>query len=330
MPTYLERYQSGEYEQVWHELVAHGSAIRQEPLYGEAQAVAHAMMTRARHNIELIITRLHHLGYQFNADQPHRPFNLDIGQMMQNISAQIPPDVKDLERDQPPGTPSFSQMFGQLQEVMTRHLAPMMEELQQLTSQWQSAAPPPPKTPGQLTGWMPPDENLLHDIAELERDYGPLPLVLRTWYELVGQVDLIGDHPKLSCYNHHDAGPMSDPLVVVYDGDTFRDLIEGEDDEEDADELPLPPGRRLAAFEIAPDACHKSNFSGGGCSYFKAPNPCFDGPLVSEDQWDRMFFVPYLRECFAWGGFPGLKSDPEAAEAAREELAFLTQDLLPI
>jgi hypothetical protein len=39
--------------------------------------------------------------------------------------------------------------------------------------------------------------------------------------------------------------------------------------------------------------------------------------------------VPYLRACFHWGGFPALAGTPEA-DAAREEIAFLTKDLLPI
>lgn len=49
--TYLERYFRGELAPVWAELVALGSAIREEPLAHQARAVAQEMMRRARHNI---------------------------------------------------------------------------------------------------------------------------------------------------------------------------------------------------------------------------------------------------------------------------------------
>lgn len=62
---YLDRYLAGEHEQVWAELVALGSAVREEPLYADALAVAHETMRRVRHNIETLIPRLEALGYVF-------------------------------------------------------------------------------------------------------------------------------------------------------------------------------------------------------------------------------------------------------------------------
>jgi hypothetical protein len=63
--TYLERYLAGEYEPVWDELQALGAAVREEPLYGDAMAVARETMWRVRHNIEMLIPRLAALGYEF-------------------------------------------------------------------------------------------------------------------------------------------------------------------------------------------------------------------------------------------------------------------------
>jgi hypothetical protein len=63
--SFLERYKRGEHEQVWAELVALGAAVREEPVYADALAVAHEMMRRARHNIEQLIPRLVAVGYQF-------------------------------------------------------------------------------------------------------------------------------------------------------------------------------------------------------------------------------------------------------------------------
>src|SRR5512142_612334 len=65
MATYLQRYIDGEREQVWDELLALGAAVRDEPLYADALAVARETMTRARHNVELIVQRLRENGYEF-------------------------------------------------------------------------------------------------------------------------------------------------------------------------------------------------------------------------------------------------------------------------
>lgn len=63
--TYLERYQSGEYHQVWADLAAQGAQVRAEPLYADAWAVACETMRRVRANLELLISRLPSIGYCF-------------------------------------------------------------------------------------------------------------------------------------------------------------------------------------------------------------------------------------------------------------------------
>lgn len=68
MATYLERYRDGEHAVVWTELLAHGAAVRQEPLLADAVAVAHETMRRVRANTEILIARLDGLGYQFMGD----------------------------------------------------------------------------------------------------------------------------------------------------------------------------------------------------------------------------------------------------------------------
>jgi len=65
MAAYLDCYLQGEHEEVWAELVALGAAVREEPLYSDAWAVASETLRRVRHNIELLIPRLEALGYQF-------------------------------------------------------------------------------------------------------------------------------------------------------------------------------------------------------------------------------------------------------------------------
>ncbi len=68
MPTYLERYLAGEREAVWAELASLGTAIRDQPLFADAQAVARETMRRARANVELLAQRLTTLGYRFVGD----------------------------------------------------------------------------------------------------------------------------------------------------------------------------------------------------------------------------------------------------------------------
>ena len=63
--TYLQRYLAGEHEQVWADLRALGTDVRQQPVGDDARAVAAETMRRVRRNCERIITRLQAAGYVF-------------------------------------------------------------------------------------------------------------------------------------------------------------------------------------------------------------------------------------------------------------------------
>lgn len=65
MANYLDRYMKGECESVWTELLRLGDAIQTSPLAMEAQAVANETMERARKNVEMIVSRLNQIGYEF-------------------------------------------------------------------------------------------------------------------------------------------------------------------------------------------------------------------------------------------------------------------------
>jgi len=69
MPSYLERYQNGEHEQVWAELTALSDQVRQEPLLSDALAVARETMSRVRENAERIISRLQSIKCDFDNSQ---------------------------------------------------------------------------------------------------------------------------------------------------------------------------------------------------------------------------------------------------------------------
>jgi hypothetical protein len=77
--SYLERYEKGWCEEVWLELTALGPAVRQEPIYSDAMAVARETMRRIRHNLEVLVERLRTLDYRFACeyeDRPYQPFEL--------------------------------------------------------------------------------------------------------------------------------------------------------------------------------------------------------------------------------------------------------------
>jgi hypothetical protein len=94
MPTYLDRYLNGQHEAVWAELTALGPAIRQEPLFADAQAVARETMTRARANVETLVQRLTTLGYHFISDAlgtaptPYIPPDADALDEMRELERQ--------------------------------------------------------------------------------------------------------------------------------------------------------------------------------------------------------------------------------------------------
>ena len=251
--SYLERYQDGEHTRVWAELLARGAEIREEPLYGDARAVARETMTRARHNVGLLVARLRELDYRF-------------------------------------------------------------------------------ARPGEV--WVPPRAGA-GALDEFERRYGPLPLSLRLWHEVVGSVNLMGAHPKLSSYHGLDRDGSdrlpcyTDPLVVWPLDDNPAPFYADQADWED-DEVTGPP----YALPIAPDATLKAKQSGGGSPEVLFPNPAADAPLLGDDYWEGTPFVTFLRQSFRWGGFPGFGREyagcREAAAGSRAEREYLTRDLLPI
>jgi hypothetical protein len=71
----VSRYQNGEHESVWRDLLALGAAVH-EPLYAEpARIVVRETMRRSRHNVELLVSRLRELDYEFYGEdsEPFRP-----------------------------------------------------------------------------------------------------------------------------------------------------------------------------------------------------------------------------------------------------------------
>lgn len=235
------------------EFGTYGAAIRAEARYTEATAVAHMMMERARHNIELLVPRLQQLNYQFA----------------------YPDSV-----------------------------------------------------------WSPTTPALIHVLDRLEAQHGLLPVIVRSWFEVVGFVNFMGMHPKLSCYARSEWHGLStvygDPIVVELLPHDQVQLSNYEEGSYTADPNEDKCYYDFYELPFAPDICFKARESGGGPMLVLIPSPMFDAPIIDPGEiWTGTFFLHHLQTCFEWGGFPGLRHLPEA-EQPKEELAFLTKDLLPL
>jgi hypothetical protein len=243
--------------------------------------------------------------------------------------------------------PLFTDARAVARETMTRaraNVETLVERLTALGYRFRIDASGEARTPH-----IPPSPESLASLREIEAEYGPLPLAIEMWHEVVGAVDLMGAYPRLSSCDEvdprdlllsfqgqsirmsvlpefrilgpaetdlqPDKDPVSDPLVVW---PCIEDLV----DEEDG------AGEDEASFSlcIAPDALHKANISGGDGPHIAFGDASMDAPMTGDD-WDGMPFVPYLRIAFAWGGFPGLRDEPNPP---RDLLAYLCEGLQPL
>ena len=151
----------------------------------------------------------------------------------------------------------------------------------------------------------PPSAVVRKALADFEKEAGAIPLSLRAFYEVVGEVNLNGAHPFVAPAN---SAVAPDPLLVY----GFDDRLAEYDDE---DEGP-------SAIVIAPDDLHKADVSGGDAYEIGIPNPNADAKLLNERH--DLLFVDYLRLCFKFGGFPGY----EGRAAVPKELATLSAGLV--
>lgn len=153
-------------------------------------------------------------------------------------------------------------------------------------------------------------ENDYDKIEQLSEFVGGIPLSLKAWFKIVGQVDFRGSHPELAGYYptdwEKDFNPhsntksypyYSDPIFmpalddVLMQAEEINDYRDSDDfDIENMEWMPLP------------DWFHKAGVS-GSTYYFNLPEKAIDTRLIREPH--DTTFVNYLRLAFQWGGFPG-------------------------
>jgi hypothetical protein len=348
MASYLDRYLAGEHARVWQELLDLGEGVRAEPMYADAQAVARETMRRVRSNLETLVERLQGLGYRFTMpDRVLLPPDRQTLKLVETLEGQVGPLPLALRAfyetagsvclmGSYPGLSAYEDTSGDLAglaravgEAYTRHLGPL---------------PTPPGLPPQLRDnplfarlgpqaqammeqMRPLIQGLMGGVREVQEEAGKMMTRGGPPSERFQQLNRFAEelHGRMQRGASEQPGrkdPVSDPLVVwppdSDDPDDYRFFGDASEQDEDAEDW---HGRY--AIDIAPDVLHKANTSGGDPYQVIFPNAAADARIEGAEEYGTL--VEYLRECFRWGGFPGLRDHPRPAE-----LELLTRDLLPI
>ncbi|MBB5907397.1 hypothetical protein [Actinoalloteichus hymeniacidonis] len=170
---------------------------------------------------------------------------------------------------------------------------------------------------------VPPTPGAAELVNWLEQRFGTIPMTLSSWLRIVGDVWLVGTHPRWK------TSASADPLVIDVEGSRYpgessiRSYFDGEWNEwlEHREEDPDTAG--LFVLPLAPDRLHKENVSGGGPYGIVLPDGCADGLFAWETP---MPFVSYLNWVFSEGGFPW----PSGEDSQWDVRYRLVKDLLPL
>lgn len=193
--------------------------------------------------------------------------------------------------------------------------------------------------------WNLPDDRISSKLDRFEQVYGLLPLSIRYWYTLIGEVNLTGNHPRLSYYAPSISEKIdgihalqmsihSEPFVISFDDSPQKskpaDIMHGRkirSQQFNEDQAIL-----YCKFQFSPDMYHKSGESGGEGLIVIIPDNTIDGTIYDKnDEWDGFYFIDFVRANFKYACFPGFRFyDPHDPLFPGEEIAFLTKDLLPI
>ncbi|SMC59626.1 hypothetical protein [Lentzea albidocapillata] len=165
----------------------------------------------------------------------------------------------------------------------------------------------------------PPTTEAAAHVEWMEERLGAVPLTLSSWTRIVGDVWLVGTHPRWQT----SAG--SDPLVVEVEGSRCSDASLRRYVEDEWQMWQEDGSAGVFVLPLSPDHLHKDNTSGGDPYGVVLPDRRVDGLFSWENGMTP--FVSYLNRAFQTGGFP--MADGEEADA-REVTSRLAQDLLPL
>jgi hypothetical protein len=243
MPTYLERYLAGEREAVWAELTALGSAIGDEPLAMDAQAVARETMRRARSNVELLAQRLTALGYRFVSDVLGKAPMPYVPPRAESLAT-----LRDLEAKYGALPLSIQMWYEVVGAVDFMGVYPGLSVYEGMGVQ------------GYVDFMMGGERIRIHSDSP--------------FYVFNARPSTEPADPN--------AGICSDPLVVWPCHEALVDEAEPEELEDDPEQLNGEPSI-VYSVGFAPDALHKANVSGGDGPHIDFGAPRMDAPLRGDD-----------------------------------------------
>lgn len=160
-------------------------------------------------------------------------------------------------------------------------------------------------------------------LDAFERRHGPLPLSLRAFYEFVGTVNFMQSADQL--VHWHRRVQATEPVPEVSYAGECDPLVVGPLDQQGAER---DHRQGMYAWYLAPDECHKANYSGGMNYHVLLPNDGADfriyGMICNEADQFGDWFVDYLRETIRGGGFRGSVAIEDGQVVGRHlpDLAF--------
>jgi hypothetical protein len=165
----------------------------------------------------------------------------------------------------------------------------------------------------------PPAESALSQVLRIEEEVGPLPLSIRAWFQIGGEVDLTGVHPRLSFIRGQTSERtalewdlvFSDPLVI-YGVESASKCVE-----------------HMGVVGFSDCASVKADSHDGGDPYTLLLGSAGADCLIHGYHPEEFTFVQYLRQAFEFGGFPGF-ANPKWTAHRPSELDVLKKGLLPI
>lgn len=303
MDTFLQRYQRGEYEQVWNDMLALGPTIRHEAVVTDALAVARETMRRARYNIEVLLPRLEHIGYTFGYANiiNHVPVE-DRPNLNDEIPAFMSPppttlnSLAKLERmcgPLPLALQAWYEQIGAVNFVGTMPVIWQDTVAQKALETYQAQYPPSenfPQWDTPIPGFTEESGYTVH-IDEPKRPMPPR--------QPLSTIDL-------------------DPLYIL--------------DLERAWQRKHSLFNGRTRLELSPDKYFKYYIGGGGSYSIELPDSNVDTNFMWENG-QKLTFVQYLRVCFQWGGFPGLAIWNRGiipSSIPKADIVFLQEGLLPL
>jgi hypothetical protein len=136
-------------------------------------------------------------------------------------------------------------------------------------------------------------------IATME-EWGPLPLALRAFYEVVGEIELKGELPEGHPW-HDLISTRFTPCVVAGLLSNFDAWMEAADEGEERSELAIcddPEGIQGAFYLEGPLWAADAPLMVEG--------DVLDGGVLASPNSRELRFVDYLRGSLSWAGFPSL------------------------